>query len=106
MTAHEADGLSPRSGHEPPLTIPEAAKFLNVTDRWVIRAIRERRLPYLKVGRQVRFLVADLRDYLVSTRVAARTDGPTHLVGGSRAEPAGRPAAHRPQRPGPATRAS
>ena len=59
----------PGPAHEPPLSIPEAAAFLNVTDRWVRRAVYERRLPYLKVGANVRFVVADLRAYLESTRV-------------------------------------
>lgn len=56
-------------GHEPPLSIPEAAVFLNVTDRWVRRAVRERRIPYLKVGRNVRFLIADLQAFLAQSRV-------------------------------------
>lgn len=62
-------GATPTPGHEPPLSIPEAAVFLNVTDRWVRRAVRERRIPYLKVGRHVRFLVEDLHAFLVDSRV-------------------------------------
>jgi excisionase family DNA binding protein len=64
-----ARGASVTPGHEPPLSIPEAAVFLNVTDRWVRRAVRERRLPYLKVGRHVRFLVEDLEAFLADSRV-------------------------------------
>ena len=64
-----ARGATPNPGHEPPLSIPEAAVFLNVTDRWVRRAVRERRLPYLKVGRHVRFLVEDLEAFLADSRV-------------------------------------
>ena len=64
-----ARGAAPTPGHEPPLSIPEAAVFLNVTDRWVRRAVRERRIPYLKVGRHVRFLVADLEAFLADSRV-------------------------------------
>ena len=64
-----ARGAKVTPGHEPPLSIPEAAVFLNVTDRWVRRAVRERRLPYLKVGRHVRFLVEDLQAFLAQSRV-------------------------------------
>ena len=55
--------------HEPPLTVSEAATVLSVTERWIRRAVHERRLPYIKVGHHVRFLVEDLRDYLSSQRI-------------------------------------
>ncbi|HZU74291.1 MAG TPA: helix-turn-helix domain-containing protein [Acidimicrobiales bacterium] len=74
MTTTASTG--PGAGHQPPLSIAEAAAFLNVTDRWVRRAVYERRLPYHKVGANVRLLVEDLRAYLASTRVEPAAPGP------------------------------
>ncbi len=34
---------------------PQVADYLSVSQRWVLRAVAERRLPYVKVGRLVRF---------------------------------------------------
>jgi excisionase family DNA binding protein len=79
-TDDTARGAKTTPGHEPPLSIPEAAEFLNVTDRWVRRAVRERRIPYLKVGRHVRFLVEDLQAYLAQSRVEP-TPAPAVLPG-------------------------
>lgn len=36
------------------LTVDQAARRLNVSERWMRRAIFERRLPVVKVGRYVR----------------------------------------------------
>ena len=103
-----ARGAQAIPGHEPPLSIPEAAEFLNVTDRWVRRAVRERRLPYVKVGRHVRFMVEDLRAYLAQSRVQAAS-GPDAAPGPYlRRVPASaqrRPAGSRPGAPG-ATRSA
>lgn len=66
----------PIPGHEPPLTIEEAAAFLNVTERWVRRAIYESRLPYYKLGHHVRLAVEDLRAYLASAKVAPVAERP------------------------------
>jgi excisionase family DNA binding protein len=65
------NGRDPQAdaGHEPPLTIPEAAVFLNVTERWIRRAVQERRLPYMKLGHHVRLMPEDLREYLRSKKV-------------------------------------
>lgn len=44
-----------KDSHGTPLYSPaEAAARLNVTERWIRRAIFEKRLPYVKVGRYVR----------------------------------------------------
>lgn len=51
------------------LTISEAAAFLNVKERWMRRAVQEKRLPYLKLGRQLRFLKTDLQAHLLASRV-------------------------------------
>jgi len=41
-----------------------AAERLGVTERWVRRAVAERRLPFVKVGRYVRFRPDDLDRYI------------------------------------------
>ena len=43
-----------------PLTLSEAAAYLNVTERYVRRLVAERRVAYHKVGRLLRFRPADL----------------------------------------------
>lgn len=57
--------------HQPPLTIAQTAAFLNVDVRWVRRAVFERRIPYYKVGRFIRFDPADLDRFLTQSRVPA-----------------------------------
>ncbi|MCP4959211.1 MAG: helix-turn-helix domain-containing protein, partial [bacterium] len=42
------------------LTIDEAAERLNVSVRFVRRLVAERRVPYLKIGKFVRFDQDDL----------------------------------------------
>lgn len=53
------------------LTVEQAADYLNITDHFVRRLIRERRIPFLKVGRLVRLRRTDLEDYLVTCAVPA-----------------------------------
>ena len=43
-----------------PLTLSEAAAYLNVTERYVRRLVAERRVAYHKVGRLLRFRQSDL----------------------------------------------
>jgi excisionase family DNA binding protein len=64
-----ADGSSPRPGPEPPLTLPEAAAYLNVSQRFMRRLVLERRVAFHKLGRLLRFSVADLDQFLASGRV-------------------------------------
>lgn len=57
---------------EPPLlTLDQAAAYLGVTTRWMRRAVEQRTVPYVKVGRWVRFDQADLEAYLAAQRVEA-----------------------------------
>lgn len=49
--------------------VPRAAERLGVTERWVRRAIAERRIPFVKVGHFVRFRPEDLDDYVNRRRV-------------------------------------
>ena len=39
----------------PPLMVPEAALYMNVSERFVRRLIEERRITFMKVGRFIRF---------------------------------------------------
>jgi excisionase family DNA binding protein len=53
------------------LTVEQAADYLNITDHFVRRLIRERRIPFLKVGRLVRLRRTDLEAYLAECSVPA-----------------------------------
>jgi excisionase family DNA binding protein len=48
----------------------ESAIYLNVTERYMRRLVAECRIPYLKVGRLLRFRVGDLDAYLESCFVS------------------------------------
>lgn len=52
--------------------IASAAERLGVTQRWMRRAVAERRVPFVKVGRYVRFAEEDLQAYIDTQRVPAR----------------------------------
>jgi excisionase family DNA binding protein len=67
MTATARDG---NAHMEKLLTIDEVADRLNTTPRHVRRLVFERRIPYRKVGRFVRFHRNDLAEYLAAQRVA------------------------------------
>ncbi len=51
------------------LTIDEAAERLNVSVRFVRRLVAERRVPYLKIGKFVRFDQDDLDSWIAAQRV-------------------------------------
>ena len=54
------------------LDIAAVAEQLCVTERHVRRLVAERRIPYVKVGRFVRFDPADVADWISAARVPAR----------------------------------
>ena len=56
------------------LDIPAAAQRLNVTERWVRRAVAERRIAFVKVGRNVRFEPEAIARYIERQRTGARDD--------------------------------
>lgn len=62
-----ADVVNP----DPLLTVPEAADYLGVPVHWMRRAIHERRLPVLRVGRNVRLRRSALDDYLTTCTTPA-----------------------------------
>ncbi len=51
------------------LTIDQLAEHLGITVRHVRRLIAERRVPYLKVGKLVRFDPAEIAGWLDEARV-------------------------------------
>jgi excisionase family DNA binding protein len=53
------------------LTIAEAAKLLGVSASTMRRLQQERRIPFFKVGRCVRFAKTDLVAYLAKRRIEA-----------------------------------
>ncbi len=48
--------------------IDAAASYLSVRPGYLRRLVRERRIPYLKVGKFVRFRVSDLERWLDASR--------------------------------------
>ena len=57
---------------EPLLTAADAAKLLAVRPSWVYAAVREGWMPHVRLGRQVRFLRADLETFVVEHRANGR----------------------------------
>jgi excisionase family DNA binding protein len=53
------------------LDVPAAAAYLGVTERWVRRAVAERTIPFVKIGRYVRLDADDLAAYVDRQRVPA-----------------------------------
>jgi excisionase family DNA binding protein len=51
------------------LTVPQAADYLNTSERFVRRLIAERRIAFHKVGAHVRFAVDDLEAFVQAGRV-------------------------------------
>ncbi|MBP2323779.1 excisionase family DNA binding protein [Kibdelosporangium banguiense] len=54
------------------LKISEAARYLNLSEVSVRRAIREGTLPYLRFGRAIRLALTDLDDFAAAHRIAAQ----------------------------------
>ena len=58
----------PSSGERPLLDLPAVAERLGVNQRHVRRLVAERRIPYLKWGRLLRFDPDDLDGWLDQAR--------------------------------------
>lgn len=56
------------------LDVPAAAERLGVTQRWIRRAVAERRISFVKVGRNVRFEPDAISRYIERQRRPARDD--------------------------------
>jgi excisionase family DNA binding protein len=57
---------------EPLLTAGDAAALLSVRPSWVYEAVRDGRLPCVRVGRHVRFLRTGLEDWVRAQRAPGR----------------------------------
>ncbi len=55
------------------LTIAGAATYLGTTDRHVRDLVYRRRIPFVKVGRLVRFRLTDLEQWLAANTVPAES---------------------------------
>lgn len=53
------------------LSFQQAHEYLNVTPAWLRRAVAERRLPFHKFGRLLRFDRAALDEFIAETLVEA-----------------------------------
>lgn len=53
---------------EPLLDSAEAAALLAVRRSWIYEAVRDGRLPHVKVGRHIRFLRVDLERWVYAQR--------------------------------------
>lgn len=71
-TSTTAPGRRDVINPDPLLTVPEAAAYLGVPAHWMRRAIHERRLPVLRVGRNVRLRRSALDEYLAAHTTPAR----------------------------------
>ena len=65
----------PASLREPLLRAADAAALLSVRASWVSEAVRDGRLPCVRVGRHVRFLRSDLEDWVRDQRRPGRALG-------------------------------
>ncbi len=61
--------VRPAKHHPVLLSITDAAIHLGVTERYVRRLVYERRVPFYKVGRLVRFRETELDQWLEASRV-------------------------------------
>ena len=57
---------------EPLLTASDAAALLSVRPSWIYEAVRDGRLPSVRVGRHIRFVRSDLEDWVRSQRQLGR----------------------------------
>jgi excisionase family DNA binding protein len=57
------------------LTIDQLAERLGVTERYVRRLVAERRVPYRKLGKLIRFADHEIAQWLDTTRRPQRRNG-------------------------------
>jgi excisionase family DNA binding protein len=58
---------------EPLLTAEGAARLLAVRESWIRQAVRDGRVPYIPIGRHVRFHRSDLEAWVREQRQPGRT---------------------------------
>lgn len=54
--------------NEPLLKAEAAAELLAVKPSWIYEAVRDGRLPHVKIGRHIRFLRSDLEAWVLGSR--------------------------------------
>ena len=65
------------SDQPPLLTTDDVAVMLGTGPRFVRRLVTERRIPFIKVGRHVRFTASDVADFIEAGRGHAFYRAPT-----------------------------
>jgi excisionase family DNA binding protein len=73
----QAEQIERAANLEQLIDIAQLAELLGVTVRHIRRLVAERRIQYVKVGKFVRFDPADVRSYVLSSKVAPVTS-PLH----------------------------
>lgn len=63
------------------LDVEGAAEYLSVTPRFIRRLVAERRLPFVKLGRHLRFDTADLDRFINAGRIDAASAQRARLTG-------------------------
>ncbi len=63
------------------MTCPEVAEYLHVTEKAVRRWVEQRRLPYIKLGRMLRFRRSVLDNFLAKRQVRAINSEGSELIG-------------------------
>jgi len=67
------DDAKPSPGlNEPLLNAVQAAQLLAVRPAWIYSAVREGRLPHVRLGRHVRFLRSDLETLVARNHADTR----------------------------------
>jgi excisionase family DNA binding protein len=72
----QRDPYEARSRGDELLTVHDAARLLNVSVSWIYEHTRddaEDQLPFIKLGKYLRFDRTDLRAYIGAKRASART---------------------------------
>ena len=55
------------------ITVQDAAKFLAVSTSTLYSWVYQRRIPFVKVGRALRFELAELQNFIQSNRFTVRS---------------------------------
>lgn len=76
---HSLKKQSVNSGNHSLFTVKTLAKYLGVSDQWVYERVQLKQIPYIKVGKHVRFKKADIDRWLESLKVPPM-DAPSSLT--------------------------
>ncbi len=68
-------GMETNHGTDRLLTVDEVARLLAVEPRFVRRLVHERRIPFHKIGKFVRFLPDDVHEFIKAGRKDTRGPG-------------------------------